>query len=113
MKEKLEKVEGLNANLQQELLITKNFLQMPNIKNDCVNKDVIVELKKRLDRNLSDDKVIIFRFIIFISYMKNDCNHSADLFNGNMRPFKKEMIPYHFHLNYASFNSKKITKSIT
>lgn len=58
LEQKLEKLEILNGNLQQELLITKIFLQLPSTRSDCVNKDVIAELKKRIDRKISDDMVI-------------------------------------------------------
>lgn len=65
LKEKLHKVEELNANLQQQLLSAKQFLQMPSGRADVSNQEVISALKIRIVPELSPDEVSL-KWILFI-----------------------------------------------
>lgn len=57
MKAKLGKLEDLNANLQQQLLCAKQFLQTPSGQADVSNLEVIQALKNRIVPELSEDEV--------------------------------------------------------
>lgn len=51
------RLEDLNANLQQQLLCAKQFLQTPSGQADVSNQDVIQALKNRIVPELSEDEV--------------------------------------------------------
>lgn len=69
LKTKVEKLENLNADLQQQLLCAKQFLQMPSGKQSLSNQDVLKVLKKRIVPKLSKDEVStkVRSFVIFSS----------------------------------------------
>lgn len=72
LKEKLDNLEILNADMQKEMLSTKQFLQIPTSRwpGTDSNQDVINALKKRIVPALSEDKVEVHMDIFHMSFFQ-------------------------------------------
>lgn len=73
LKKRLRKLEDLNANLQQELLSAKRFMQLPSARSDESNQEIIQTLKNRIVPTLSEDEEnssLIFYFESFLMFHK-------------------------------------------
>lgn len=65
----MAKLEDLNANLQLQLLSAKQFLQMPSVRVDESNQDVIMALKTRIVPTLSENEVSYLLIVLILRKM--------------------------------------------